>query len=339
LRKIFLRFFSQGRKIHIKTKTVIILLAVNIFVSILLGEILVRTLFYLPVEKEYLRFQCFGYKKIPGKKVDPDLLWKPSEEFRNVQYSLKKPKNTFRIICNGHSVIQGAGKKGLLPREQTFVYKLEQILSQKYKNKKIEVINAGNGGYSSLQGLRYLRKKLWKYNPDLIINWFGGNEYYFALFYSDKEQKADKENKKTSAGIFEKSKLYLLFKNLSFIRKSLKNPVVRVLPEDFYKNCEKMLIFGREKGIKSVFVVPFHADFTDNNNWIKYSKESREELEELKKKYGCELLYLKPYLTGMDLKTNFVDTFHFSNEGSQIVAQAIFELLEKKLDGWINQSS
>lgn len=333
------KFILKGKKFSLKTKTIIFFLVINIFVSIFLGEILVGTLFFLPVEKEYLRFQCFGYKKIPKEKMDPDLFWKPVEEFRNVKYSLKKPKNTFRVICNGHSVTQGNAEKGLLPREQTFVYKLEQILSRKYKNKKIEVINAGNGGYSSLQGVRYFEKTLWKYNPDLIINWFGGNEYSFALFYSDKEQKMVNEKKKESASIFEKSKLYLLFKNFSFIKKSLDNPVVRVLPADFYKNCEEMLIFAREKKIESVFVVPFQADFTDNNRRIQYSRESQEELEVLKQKYEFELLYIKPYLSGRDLTSIFLDAFHFKDKGSELVAQAIFELLEKKWDKWLNKST
>ena len=62
-----------------------------------------------------------------------------------------KSKNTFRIICIGDSITQGyAQGKGLLPREQTYVYKLEKLLTKKFKDKKIEVINTGNGGYSSL---------------------------------------------------------------------------------------------------------------------------------------------------------------------------------------------
>ncbi|MFH1092574.1 MAG: SGNH/GDSL hydrolase family protein [Candidatus Omnitrophota bacterium] len=336
--KFRITWFRKKAKIKYKVNPggIFALILFSVLLAFLCGEILVRSVMLLPVKKEYLRFSCYEYRKIPGKNRDRDLFWKPLEDFRNVKYLKKKDKNTFRIICIGDSITQGdAQEKGLLPLEQTYVYKLEQLLAAKYKNKKIEVMNAGRGGYSSLQGLRYLKKTLWEYEPDLVISWFGVNDYFHALFYSDKEQRVPEDKDNINYNILEKSKLFLFIKNFTFIKKSLKNPVVRVPPEDFYKNCEEMIIFGREKGFKIVFVAPFQSGL---NNKIEYFEGYPEKLDELEKKYGCEVLYLNPFFLGKDMKSLYADSCHFNNEGNTIVAGALFELLRGQWDKYLKKA-
>ena len=280
----------------------------------------------MPLEKEYLRFFCFGYKKILSENYDKELLWKSVEEFRKVEYERKKPGNTFRIICIGDSVTQGYEQgKGLLPREQTYVYKLEQLLAKKNGGKKIEVINAGSGGYSSLQGLRYLRRKLWKYEPDLVISWFGINDYFYSLFYSDKEQKIPAVNTTKSKKLLHNSKLYLFLKNFFFLRNALKNPIVRVPPEDFYDNCEQMLQLAKENNFEIIFITPFKA--LRHKNEVEYLQGYSEKLDDLSRKHGAKVLYLKRYLDGHDLNEIYVDICHLNNDGNEIIASAVFESL------------
>ncbi len=304
-----------------------LLIICGALIAVIFAELSVRCFVALPLEKEYLRFYCSGYEKVPPENYDRDLFWKPVEEFKNVEYSIKKPENTFRIICIGDSITQGdAQEKGLLPREQTYVYKLEQRLAEEFKGKNIEVINAASGGYSSLQGLRYLEKKLWKYEPDLVISWFGINDYFYSLFYSDKQQKIPAVNTAKAKKLLQKSKLYLFLKNFFFIRDALKNPVVRVPPDDFYDNCEQMVQIAKENDFEIVFIAPFQAVL--DNNIVEYLQGYPEKLEALSRKYGTKVLYLKRYLDGHDLKKIYVDICHLNNEGNDIVAKAVFESLK-----------
>ncbi len=321
------------KKFKIKPAGIFIVLLFGIFLAFLCGEIALRIFFHFPVKREYLRFSCFNYKKISRKKLDRDLFWKFSNEFRNVKYSLEKGKDMFRVICIGDSITQGyAGGKGLLPVEQTYPYKLERMLAAKYKNKQIEIINAGSGGYSSLQGLRYLEKILWKYDPDLVISWFGVNDNAFALFYPDKEQKMPVEESLFNE-IFGESKLYLFFKNLFFIKQSFKTFVPRVSLDDFYDNCEQMLQVAKENDFEIVFIAPFQAVL--DNNKVEYLQGYPVELEALSRKYGSKVLYLKRYLDEYNLKKIYVDTCHLNDKGNDIVAQAVFELLKGQWDKYL----
>ena len=143
---------AKKRKVTLLGSSVLIFF--GSLIAVVFAELFLRYLFALPLEKDYLRFSCYNYKKIPRENHDQDLFWNPTEEFRKVKYSLKKDNNTFRIICIGDSITQGYKGKDLLPREQTYVYKLEQMLTENFKGRKIEVINAGSGGYSSFQGAK-----------------------------------------------------------------------------------------------------------------------------------------------------------------------------------------
>ena len=327
--KSFWKKNSDTKKRKITPFGGFVLIFSGILFAFLLGEILVRCFFVLPLEKEYLRFFCNNYEKIPNKNQDRDLFWKPFEEFRQVKYSLKKDKDTFRIICIGDSITQGcAQEKGLLPVEETYPYKLQRILASNIKNAKIEVVNAGRGGYSSLQGLRYLKKSLWQYEPDLVISWFGVNDFFYALFYADKDQMTQSEVKSKQHNVFKKSKLFLLIKNFSFLKSALKNPKTRVPPEDFYDNCREMIFLSKEKGFEIAFVAPFQLG---SSSMIEYFEGYPEKLDELNKKYGCRILYLKPFFSQKDMLELYSDSCHFNDKGNEVVAKILFELLQ---DEW-----
>ena len=73
-------------------------------------------------------------------------------------------------------------------------------------------MNAGVGGYTSLQGLRYLKKELWKYSPDMVIVWFGVNDDSSAIFFSDKDQKLPAPEDLKNMGILKRSALWQFLK-------------------------------------------------------------------------------------------------------------------------------
>lgn len=98
-------------------------------------------------------------------------LWKGGTRFRRGMISSEKAPGVYRIITLGDSCTWGV----LVGPNHTYSFLLEKMLQKHYGDKlKIEVLNGGVLGFSSLQMLRYLTHDLEPYNPDLVIvrgNW------------------------------------------------------------------------------------------------------------------------------------------------------------------------
>lgn len=98
-----------------------------------------------------------------------------------VPYS--KTPGTIRIVLLGDS-FTGAIQ---VPYRETFASRLGELLSKRYPNKKIEVINLGIGGYGIDQQYSTLVNEGKKYHPDLVIqNVFLGNDIRDTSFLLNK---------------------------------------------------------------------------------------------------------------------------------------------------------
>ena len=99
-----------------------------------------------------------------------------SEGLRDREHTKEKPPNTLRVAVLGDSFTEAIH----VPVEQTFWSKLERKLGNcnAIKGKqKVEVINFGIQGYGTAQELIMLRKKVWNYNPDIVVlAFFIGND-------------------------------------------------------------------------------------------------------------------------------------------------------------------
>jgi lysophospholipase L1-like esterase len=138
------------------------------------------------------------YDPYRGHKLNPNYYYPNHDIFphskdgfrRDIPVSIKKAKNTIRIIVMGASALYGLGAQGpypirpILKNNQTITYYLEKKLNHKFKqadiNFKAEVINAGVTGYHTFQHLVYLNSDLLAYNPDWVINFDGHNDFYYS---------------------------------------------------------------------------------------------------------------------------------------------------------------
>jgi len=85
-------------------------------------------------------------------------------------YSIEKPKDSFRIITLGDSFTFGAN----VDTQDNWPEQLEEMLNAKVscKNiKKFEVINLGVGGYDIKYSVERFKRRGEKYDPDLVL-WF-----------------------------------------------------------------------------------------------------------------------------------------------------------------------
>ena len=89
---------------------------------------------------------------------------------RNRSYS--NTRNSFRVIVIGDSEVFGY----IVPKEKTYTFLLEEKFKKKGKN--VEIINIAYSGWGTSQQLEVLGKEATKYNPDLVIIHFVGNDLY-----------------------------------------------------------------------------------------------------------------------------------------------------------------
>jgi lysophospholipase L1-like esterase len=92
--------------------------------------------------------------------------------FRERQFPVPKPKDTFRIVVLGDSFTWGAG----LAVEQRYTNVLEDLLKAKYPQKNTEVLNFGTPGGPTILQRDILRKYKDLAEPDLIILGFCLND-------------------------------------------------------------------------------------------------------------------------------------------------------------------
>jgi hypothetical protein len=85
-------------------------------------------------------------------------------------YSYPKPPGVRRIIALGDSMTAGLE----VANEQTFCRVLERELGK--AGLKVEVFNTGVSGFSSAEECLYLERELIKYDPDIVIVSYCGND-------------------------------------------------------------------------------------------------------------------------------------------------------------------
>ena len=91
------------------------------------------------------------------------------------EWHLNKPPQTIRILCIGDSFTEGDGTAFT----ETYPAFLTQMLGQKYNN--IQVLNAGRCGSDPFFDFQLLKDKLIAYQPDIILQSFTTNDFYFDM--------------------------------------------------------------------------------------------------------------------------------------------------------------
>ncbi len=101
---------------------------------------------------------------------------------------LQKPSGTVRVLVLGTSALYGIGSRAPYPErpalanDETITYHLERFLNQRLQAEshavQVEVINAGVSAYHTFHHLIYLNSALLAYQPDVVVNLDGHNDFY-----------------------------------------------------------------------------------------------------------------------------------------------------------------
>jgi len=86
-----------------------------------------------------------------------------------------KEPNEIRVFVTGGSAAFGAGAN----QEQLYTNVAETLFKNKYPGKKIRIICAGVGAYTSTQERIFIENHILKYEPDIIVMYSGWNDAYY----------------------------------------------------------------------------------------------------------------------------------------------------------------
>jgi lysophospholipase L1-like esterase len=95
-----------------------------------------------------------------------------SDNFRDREYTIEKLNDTIRVIALGDSFTFGWG----VELNDTWPKQLENLLNKKCEKKKFEVLNMGVPGYNTPMEIEFFKLKGIKYNPDIVILAYVGND-------------------------------------------------------------------------------------------------------------------------------------------------------------------
>lgn len=311
---------------------------IAVLFSFILIELFLRSItFYISPEKKILfSFDPVATSSSPRKSVyqmvvDKDLFWKrPEVTTKDLEF---KEPGMIRIICIGDSTTAGYH---LLPKGCSFPEQMEKILRAKYGN-RIEVKNFGVGGYTSYQGLVFLKKYILSYKPDVIIVKFGANDSSQALPLPDKEVKVSSGAERMDK-LFRWSRIYQLIWFLKTIRinkyyfQHERELPRRVSLEDFKKNLSSIVDISSRHNIDVVFVTTPTLD--PQALVLKYNQTTRE-VSRFKNVPLADMAKEFEKIKG-DKENLFYTVGHLKCEGEKIVANRLADIVSKIVSQRLN---
>lgn len=158
----------------------LLLSAVAVLVALAVAEGALHVLGIGGRAERLIRDPAFGWRNRPGWRGPKFGI--NSLGFLGEEFDPQKPDGVIRIFCLGCSCTAG----DLLPSfDDTYPRQLERILRERHPGAKLEVINAGVGGYSSFHGRLWLEREIVGYAPDLVVVYFGWNDHWPARLGGD----------------------------------------------------------------------------------------------------------------------------------------------------------
>ncbi|MFQ5702076.1 MAG: SGNH/GDSL hydrolase family protein [Acidobacteriota bacterium] len=200
--------------------------------------------------------------------------------FNTPDVPFRKPHGVFRIVALGDSSTFGWG----VDPQRNYPFLLEVELKRRYPEAKIEVVNLGVCGYTSLQGRVLLEREALRYDPDVVILSYGSNDFSRVPVAFDELYERNLGWMGALQSVMQHSRAYQVY--ASFLAGAAKRTsnrrvrgnadaeprgVLNVGPEKSVANMMEMVRIAREHDIDPVFVTncvrgslggPIHAAAT-----------------------------------------------------------------------------
>jgi lysophospholipase L1-like esterase len=253
-----------------------------------------------------------------------------------------KPKQpgTIRIICLGDSVTFGYRVPAVWPEKPTeydaewlpYPMLLEKHLRKANPGRSIEVITMAVPGYTSHQGLAWLRREIDQLQPDLLTVSFGWNDVSFS-------DAADRDAIKTNwraVGV-----RWLIHTSQAFAHATrwlrsrqdsapgIRTPVTRVSEQEYLNNFREFIQLAKGKGIGIIILAAPYRDQTTNPPEAALMARYRTSLRSLAQQDS--VTFLEPLeLTEAAYPSNegwFGELIHPNHMGHRLIASELLKLL------------
>ena len=249
-----------------------------------------------------------------------------SDGFRDKEYSLAKPNNTFRIIILGDSQTFGWG----FELEETYSKLLEKKLNSLTHEVNFEVLNFAVPGYNTLDEVEFFKDKGLKYEPDFVIIGYIHNDMIDNFELSNLYNKmVDEKLKNISAKNISDSEYNFMVINITFeVVVKFENQVFnnKTLFDDYWEKIVEIPLnelnnITKEKNI-SIIIVTLTYNLP-KNQIIR--------LENLTEKYNWHLIDMNDVFLKynfFDLTVGKLDT-HWNPFASKLIGEQIYNYLIK----------
>ncbi len=273
-------------------------------------------------------------------------------------------EDKYRIVCFGDSITFGED----LPYHQSYPAVLAGLLRDRYPNLDMEVINAGIGGHTSVQGLARLERDVLWYKPHLVIVAFGINDGHLGHWPLDpireRRMRGDLHLWERIDSLLRHSHIYQtvrgrtrrLLRRLGWRQRPSKvytegDPQPRVSLESFKMAQQRLVKRIQDKGTAAVLlstITPvtevFQADLKPSQKqrqWDIYVEYSRA-IRDIASQNGAHLLDLRAifearaqkhpssFPPGREAYASLLteDGVHLTPEGEQLIAASVLRALE-----------
>ena len=217
--------------------------------------------------------------------------------FRDRDFTLAKPPDTYRIVCMGDSNTFGQG----VQTEETFSKRLEALL-QSIASPRFEVLNMGVSGYSSVLGWELFKREVLRYDPDCLVIGFASNDSFPGLLgdyglYTDRELLQRMESRVRSSlydvtGILKNTSLYRVMRHVLLegkrkITEGARSGKPRVSIQEYREILFKFSEAGRTQGVEIIFLAVGPEKRKEPHKGIQGYKE---EMKKIARKQGNAFL-------------------------------------------------
>ena len=293
---------------------------------------------------------------------DPLLGWRFKSNLKNIYWDFttfstnrqglrhpgpvgSKSDKGFRVVCLGDSVTFGfrvpvAFPKAPMrfnPNHKPFPRLLEDRLQMMPGHRRDEVVTWAVPGYTSHQGLAWLRRDLGRYDPDMVIICYGWNDI-------DIRTAADRDT--LPMGLFARSRRRLLGASRAFLaatrwieskriaQQTSGAPkfIPRVSESDYVANFTAMAGLCRRHGAQPIVLAPFYRDAVTNQLQAQRIAAWRQSLARAMQEQGVPYLEITE-LTEAGHPGNarlFGELIHPNHIGHRLIAERLIQFIDDR---------
>jgi lysophospholipase L1-like esterase len=344
---------------------ILFLLSIELFTRVAFTRVESLDLF---VNTPQQKMQVADPKQSAIFEGDPLLLWRLKPNLDHVYWDFtvvstnaqafradyaigRKPAGTFRVVCLGDSVTFGYRVPAVWPERpndynpewQPFPMLIEKALLKTNPNRSIEVFPMAVPGYTSHQGLAWLRRDIDYLQPDVVIVSFGWND----VSISDVP---DRESIDTNWGpvatrwLIDHSQAFAhatrwLRSRRNAPQQRTKPPAPRVSEPEYIKNMGAIVRLARDHNAKVIVMGAPYRDSKTNPSEAELMTEYRSLLRNIMEEKQV------PYLEILELTESaggvndgfFGELIHPNHMGHRLIASELLKLMhDRRMLGDLN---